>query len=167
MGQGGQENCGLVYAQAMHTILRSAIQLSRMAVCNCLANAQGAPVSQMDIYRCLGIKACVWGHIDKIYDPCPLLPTLKWVLAYIRNESTASNTRSTTHAFLDDACGALDDSPRPRASAENNGLSKNRSSASFGQLSPPKSRSRASSGAQRTRGKCGSRYVEGCLDSLT
>ena len=43
--------CGLVYAQAMHTILRSAIQLSRMAVCNCLANAQGAPVSQMDMYR--------------------------------------------------------------------------------------------------------------------
>ena len=56
--------CGLECVQALHNLLRFAIQLSESAVSYCVLNAQGAPVSQMDMYRCVGTKACVWSHID-------------------------------------------------------------------------------------------------------
>jgi len=56
--------CGLEGVQALHNLLRFAIQLRFDSLSNCVLNAQGAPASQMDMYRCVGTKACVWSQID-------------------------------------------------------------------------------------------------------
>ena len=56
--------CGLVCAQALHNLLHYAIQLSRMAVRNCLANTQGAPGAKWIWTGVLSIQAARRGHMD-------------------------------------------------------------------------------------------------------